>query len=288
MITWRELLAQTEAEVGGRPEARWLCEEASGAFGDEFIEVLDEFVTERMLAHLDHMLVRVRVGEPLQYVVGHWSFRRLDLMVDRRVLIPRPETEWVAEVALEYARSALATLPTAEQVRCADLGTGSGAIGLSLALELPRGRNEVWLTDVSADALDVARANGSGLGIAGGGVRFELGSWFEALPDHLRGSLHLVVSNPPYIAEGDPQVERSVHDWEPHAALFSGADGLDAVRELAAGASRWLCRGGALVLEIGAAQGGDVAALLQSAGWADVRIRADLAGRDRIASAVKM
>ncbi len=275
-ISWRELWEET-AHQHGRVHARWLCEEASGAFGDEFDELLPLPVTERSIAHLDAMLSRLRGGEPLQYVLGHWSFRHLDLLVDRRVLIPRPETELVAELAIELAR----TLP--RPLACADLGTGSGAIGLSLLRELPRGSVEVWLTDMSLDALDVARANGTGLGIAGAGARYAHGSWFDALPDALRGGVGLIVSNPPYIAEGDPAVDRSVHDWEPGGALYSGADGLDAVRVLAAGAPSWLQPGGWLVLEIGTGQGAAVAALLRDAGFIDVSVRADLAGHDRIA-----
>ena len=104
-LTWRTLWDETSL-VTGRPQARWLCEEASGAFGPEFLEVVAQPATERCVAHLDSMLARVRQGEPLQYVLGHWSFRRLDLLVDQRVLIPRPETELVVEVALGCARQA--------------------------------------------------------------------------------------------------------------------------------------------------------------------------------------
>jgi release factor glutamine methyltransferase len=275
-ISWRQLWDDTAA-CEGRVRARWLCEEASGVFGDEFIDVLDHLVTERSIAHLDAMLARLAQGEPLQYVLGHWSFRRLDLMVDRRVLIPRPETEWVAEAAIEVARA----LP--RPIVAADLGTGSGALGLSLLAELPRGAAEVWLTDVSPDALDVARANAAGLGIAGGGARFAHGSWFAALPHHLRGALGLVVSNPPYIAPDDPAVDESVHEWEPHSALYSGVDGLDAVREIAADAPGWLRPGGWLVLEIGTGQGAAVTALLGDAGFGEVEVRRDLAGHDRVA-----
>lgn len=275
-VSWRDLWEET-AQQHGRVHARWLCEEASGAFGDEFDDVLSQPVTERAIAHLDAMLARLFAGEPLQYVLGHWSFRHLDLLVDRRVLIPRPETELVAELAIELARG----LP--RPLCCADLGTGSGAIGLSLLRELPRGSAEVWLTDVSLDALDVARANGTGLGVAGAGARYAHGSWFDALPESLRGRLGLVVSNPPYIAEGDPAVEASVRDWEPGGALYSGHDGLDAVRVLAAGATEWLQPGGWLVLEIGTGQGDAVAELLTAAGLLDVEVRADLAGHDRIA-----
>ncbi len=277
-ITWRELWDET-ARDHGRAQARWLCEEAAGAWGDDFDDVVQLPVTERSIAHLDAMLLRLRHGEPLQYVLGHWSFRYLDLLVDPRVLIPRPETELVAEVAIHLVRS---------QPRpwlCADLGTGSGAIGLSLLQELPRGAAEVWLTDESADALDVARANNAGLGMAGVGARFAQGWWYDALPPDLHGSFAVVVSNPPYIAEGDPAVDRSVHDWEPGGALYAGTDGLDDVRVLADGAERWLQPGGWLVLEIGMAQGALVAALLSAAGLVDVEIRPDLAGHDRIALA---
>jgi release factor glutamine methyltransferase len=277
-VSWRRLWAETEV-VHGRVHARWLCEEASGAFAEEFADVLDQPATERSVARLDSMLARLSTGEPLQYVLGHWSFRHLDLMVDRRVLIPRPETELVAGVALDLARTMEGPL------HCADLGAGSGALGLSLLAELPRGKAEVWLTDVSADALDVARANAAGLGMAGVGARFARGSWWSALPDHLAGALGLVVSNPPYIAERDPAVEASVHEWEPHAALFAGADGLDALRSITAGAAQWLQPGGWLVLEVGAGQGSAVVALLTSAGMHDAEVRGDLSGHDRIALA---
>lgn len=282
-VSWRQLLDETAA-ITGRPQARWLCEEASGAFGDEFLEVQSHAVTERCIAHLDAMLARLRDGEPLQYVLGHWSFRRLDLLVDPRVLIPRPETELVAELAIDLARS-LAVHSQGGPLPVADLGTGSGAIGLSLAAELPRGLVEVWLTDVSLDALDVARANLAGLGMAGAGVQFGHGEWFEALPSSLRGELAVVVSNPPYIAPDDPDVAPDVRRWEPALALFADEDGLAHVRTIAGGASSWLRPGGWLVLEIGAGQGSAVADVLRAAGLCDVAVRPDLSGRDRIATA---
>ncbi len=127
--TWRALLADTTTRVGERPAARWLCEVASGA--DRIEDVLDERATRRMVAHLDSMLARHAAGEPLAYVLGRWAFRHLDLAVDRRVLIPRPETEVVAGIAVDLARAR--PVP----VTVADLGTGSGAIGLALADELP-------------------------------------------------------------------------------------------------------------------------------------------------------
>jgi release factor glutamine methyltransferase len=276
-ITWRRLWAETEPLVGGRPVARWICEEASGAEGEEFLEVLDEPATERMVHRLDAMVQRVRDGEPVQYVLGRWSFRHLDLMVDRRVLIPRPETEQLVELALQRARR------VGQPVVCADLGTGSGAIGLSLVAELPLANTTVWLTDVSTDALDVARANAIGLGRRAVNVRFGAGSWFDALPTDMHGRLHVIVANPPYIADDDPEVEQGVREHEPPGALFAGADGLDAVRQIVAQAGQWLAPGGWVLLEIGHRQGDGVAALMRAAGLTDVSIERDLSGRDRFA-----
>jgi release factor glutamine methyltransferase len=278
-LSWRRLWSDTERTLDDHVVARWLCEEASGLDGAEFVAALDEAATERMMHHLDSMLARLREGEPVQYVLGHWAFRRLDLMVDRRVLIPRPETEQLVELALQRARS------SHRPIVCADLGTGSGAIGLSLAAELPLDGTEVWLTDVSPDALDVARANAAGLGRRAVNVRFGTGSWFAALPDDLRGRLDLVVSNPPYIATGDPEVEATVREWEPADALFAGADGLDAIRAIVGDAPAWLAAGGWLLLEIGHAQGDAVALLARDAGFIDVSIERDLVGRRRFAVA---
>jgi len=278
-VTWRTLLNETIDVLGERPQARWICETACGLDGDEFLAELDEPATERMVAQLDAMVARYRSGEPLAYVLGHWSFRTIELMVDRRVLIPRPETEVVAGRALELARG------VAGQRRVVDLGTGSGAIGLSLAAELPITGTEVWLTDYSTDAVDLARANAIGLGRAAANVRVCHGSWFDALPVDVRGEIDVVVSNPPYIADGDPEVAESVLEYEPHTALFAGDDGLDDLRTIARDARDWLRSGGWLVMEIGYQQGDAVKALLEGFGYADVAIANDLTGRPRIAEA---
>jgi release factor glutamine methyltransferase len=224
------------------------------------------------------MVGRRARGEPLQYVLGSWAFRRLDLWVDRRVLIPRPETEQVVEAALGVARE---TLSAQESLIAADLGTGSGAIALSLAYELPFGRVDVWATDVSPDALDVARANLAGIGRAGARVTIREGSWFDALPADARGMFDLIVSNPPYVAAGET-LPREVADWEPVAALISGATGLEAIEHLLRHAAQWLAPAGALVLEIGATQGPAATALARAAGFSVVEVRPDLAGRARI------
>jgi release factor glutamine methyltransferase len=277
-VTWRELWAQTADAVGDRTRAKWLCEVASASVdGDEFLSRLDESATVRMVSHLDSMVARYRAGEPLQYVMGEWSFRHITLSVDRRVLIPRPETEVVAGLAIEVAARCEPTRTVA------DLGTGSGAIGLSMAYELPWSGTEVWITDVSSEAIDVARANLAGIGPAAANVRVAQGSWFDALPVDIE--FDLIVSNPPYVAVGSPDLEPGVGDWEPAGALFAGEEGLDDILVLAAGAPERLRPGGALVLEIGADQGRAVEGILRRAGLVGVEVRPDLNGRDRVAVA---
>ena len=273
-VSWRGLLAETAALLGDAQHARWVCEAATSSTPHEFTALLDEPASERGVAHLDAMVARARSGEPLQYVLGAWSFRRLDLTVDARVLIPRPETELVAEVAIELARRCG---PTRSVL---DLGTGSGAIGLAVADELPLVGTSVWLTDASEDALRVASANLAGMGRAAQNVRIAHGSWFDAVPNDER--FDVIVSNPPYVADGSPDAERIVTDWEPSAALFGGVDGLDDLRTIIADAPDRLTPGGWLVVEHGHDQGDAVAELFATAGFVDVETRRDLSGLERI------
>lgn len=278
-VTWREMVKRTQGEVGERTIAQWLCEHASGCDADEFGDILDELVSERSAQHLHSMLTRYATGEPLQYVMGRWAFRRLDLLVDSRVLIPRPETELLVEHVTRYALQKIRDV--GRGVTIADLGTGSGAVGLSILHELPFESAEVWMTDVSEDALHVARANAAGVGRNAVGARFGHGSWYEALPADLQGSLDAIVSNPPYIATGDPLVGESVLKWEPHNALFAGTDGLDDLRVVVSGAANWLVPGGLLAVEMGFTQAKVVSQLFESAGFKNVSVHKDLAGLDR-------
>jgi release factor glutamine methyltransferase len=278
-VTWREMVKRTQAEVGERTVAQWLCEHASGCDANEFVDILDELVSERSAQHLHSMLARYATGEPLQYVMGRWAFRRLDLLVDPRVLIPRPETELLVEHVTRYALQKIRDV--GRGVTIADLGTGSGAVGLSVLHELPFESAEVWMTDVSEDALHVARANAAGIGRNAVGARFGHGSWYQALPEDLRGSLDAVVSNPPYIAKADPLVGDSVLNWEPHNALFAGTDGLNDLRVVVSGATDWLVPGGLLAVEMGFTQATAVSQLFESMGFNNVSVHKDLAGLDR-------
>jgi release factor glutamine methyltransferase len=223
------------------------------------------------LAALRELVRRRQAGEPVAYLTGKKEFWSLDLRVDSRVLVPRPDTETLVEVALDL-------LPKAEPRRVADIGTGSGAVALALKRERPEA--DVVAVDRSPDALAVARANALRLGLA---VRFVEGDLLAPLAGE--APFDLLTANLPYIPTADltdlaPEVRS-----EPRLALDGGADGLDLIRRLlaeGAGARASLVPGGAVALEIGVGQAGAVAGLLRAAGLVDPVIRCDLAGLDRV------
>ena len=286
-VTWGELLDEARARferVGSASaavDARRIVEAVSGFDGPRLVLARTERVTERGMAAYDSMVARREAGEPLQYVVGSWGFRRLDLAVDRRALIPRPETEMLVDVALSHVDRVLAETGRSP-VAVVDLGTGSGAIALSIASE--RVATSVWATDASTEALGLARANLAGLGRAATRVRLVEGEWFAALPETLLGAVDVIVSNPPYVTDDDP-LPAEVEQWEPAAALRSGPDGLDDLRVIIAGAPRWLAPGGALVVELDPRQASIVAELMQQRGFVEATVVPDLAGRDRVVAA---
>ena len=277
--TWRPLYEQAVERLGDRRTAQWFVEDASGS---SWQAALDEPVPAIAREAFLSMLGRREAGEPVQYVLGHWAFRKLDLLVDGRVLIPRPETEVVVEVAL--AELALVAPADAEGPHAVvvDLGTGSGAIALSMATERPD--VEVWATDMSREALAVASANLAGLGSqAVGRVRLVQGSWWCALPLELRRSVTLVVANPPYVADGEvAHLPEEVSRWEPRQALVAGPTGLEALEAIVSEAPSWLAGRSALVAEIAPHQSGAAKSLALSAGFSDVAVRNDLAGRERV------
>jgi release factor glutamine methyltransferase len=274
-LTWRHLYTLAIERLGADIEARRIVERASGREGPDWLLTLDEPVPRRALPFFDDMVERRAAGEPLQYVLRRWGFRTLDLLVDRRVLIPRPETEVVVEVAIRELRRIDSQRPLV-----ADLGTGSGAIALSIAVEVPSAR--VWATDVSNEALAVARANLAGIGSAAAvRVRMVNGRWFDALPASFRGQFDVVVSNPPYIA-ADEVLPAEVAEWEPRSALVAGPDGTEAVADIVAGGASWLAPGGSLVVEIAPHQGRQATRLASDAGFGAVDVRPDLNGRARV------
>jgi release factor glutamine methyltransferase len=270
----REIQAELE-RVGvddASYSARLLVEDGTGIGWSES-EWRTEPLTARMVAAVDRSVERRAGGEPLQYVLGSWPFRSVDLLVDKRALIPRPETEVVAGLGI----AALQRLK-ARRLTVADLGTGSGAIALSVAVEVPRA--EVMATDISTPALELLRANLAGIGMAGSRVTTSEGRWFDALPVSRRGDFDLIISNPPYIGRSEV-LDSSVTDWEPTEALFADDDGLRDVSILISEARDWLRPGGTLVLEIGTAQGSATLDLAVRAGYSKPSIERDLSGHDR-------
>ncbi len=225
---------------------------------------LDRPLTPAELDDARALLARRAVGEPLQYVLGEWGFRRLTLQVDRRALIPRPETETVVE-------RCLAVLDGTDAPRVLDVGTGSGAIALAIADEHPSAR--VTAMDVSEDALALARENAERTGRAVELLRRDL---FAGLPGE---GWDLVVSNPPYVRDDElASLPTAVADWEPDVALVDRGQTQELVRD----AARVLRPGGALVLEAHEDGASDVGRLLAAHGYREIRVTPDLAGRDRV------
>jgi release factor glutamine methyltransferase len=274
------MVASATARLGSEREARWIVDHAG-------VDGAEALVARRL------------AGEPLQYVLGSWPFRSIELRVDPRVLIPRPETEQVVEVALsELDRLDPGTDDPDRSIEhhrvCVDLGTGSGAVALSLATEGGAGRPgfEVWATDISTDALEVAGENLCDLAVtdpAGAErVRMVEGSWFDALPVELRGQIELVVSNPPYLGESEfLELDQSVRCWEPVEALVApagtgGLAGMAAIETIVADAPGWLRRPGALIVEIDPRQAVVAVDAALRAGFAEARAERDLAGRLRM------
>ncbi len=299
-----DLVAALAAQLGSRREARWIVEDVvagmAGMAGMAGVagpagsgrRRLDGPGLEREARAL---AARRSAGEPLQYVLGRWPFRTVEVAVDPRVLIPRPETEQVVEVALGELRRLVAKMAGAPRgLRCADLGTGSGVIALSLAVEVgPFCPDlEVWATDASADAVVVAEANRRSLAdvdeVAARRVRTAQGDWYAALPPALVGRFDLVVANPPYVAESQfGGLDRTVRDWEPRRALVAprgacGVEGMADIETIIAGAPEWLAPHGVLVLELDPSQADAAADAARRSGFARADAERDLSGRLRM------
>ncbi|MET0329151.1 MAG: peptide chain release factor N(5)-glutamine methyltransferase [Luteimonas sp.] len=248
-------------------DARWLLAHAAGhSQGWLFAHGRDP-APEGVAGRFEALVVRREAGEPVAYLTGSRGFFGFELSVTPATLIPRPETELLVELAL-------ARLPP-NGARVADLGTGSGAIALAIARERPDA--DVLATDASSAALDVARINAAALDLPR--VRFARGDWYAPLSG---ARFDVIASNPPYIEDGDPHLAQGDLRFEPPTALSSGADGLDAIRVLAAGATLHLAPGGWLLVEHGLAQGAAIRALFAAGGLQAVETVQDLEARERV------
>ena len=232
----------------------------------------EEALAADVAARFDAWLARRRQGEPVAYLLGEKEFHGLTLQVDARVLVPRPDTEVLVDWAIELLRGELATM---EQPAVLDLGTGSGAIALAVKHDCPSAT--VTATDASSEALSVAQANATRLGLT---VEFRRGAWWQAVADR---RFHLALSNPPYIASADPHL--AALTAEPGMALTPGPEGLEALRAIVAGSAAHIEAGGWLLLEHGFDQAEAVQALLRDAGFARIATRQDLGGQPRCTGA---
>lgn len=264
----RQLLAAATARLGDRAEAGILLAHALGKPRSWLVAHADDVPDAAGAEAFAALVERRAAGEPVAYLTGRRGFWTLELEVTPATLIPRPETELLVELAL-------ARLPQDGAPRVADLGTGSGAIALALARECPHAR--VLATDASAAALAVARRNAEANRLRN--VAFAESDWFAALAGE---RFDLIVSNPPYIAAGDPHLTQGDLRFEPGSALASGSDGLDDIRRIVDGARAHLVAGGWLLFEHGWDQGAAARGLLEAAGYGTVFTAQDLEQRDRV------
>jgi release factor glutamine methyltransferase len=270
-----------EADVSRSPrlDAELLLARALGVTRAELLRESGRVLTSREAAEYETLLSRRLAREPVAYILGHRAFRTIDLEVTRDVLIPRPDTETLVDVALEELKALPLAGPDPEDEPLAiDVGTGSGCIALALAAEDPF--VHVVATDVDPGALAVARGNAARLGLARR-VEFVLSDLFHDVGER---PFDLVVSNPPYIpADEYVALEPNVRDYEPRLALYGGVDGLDFYRRLVPGAALLLRPGGMLAVEVGAGQAAAVAGIMEaSRAFAAPETRDDLAGIPRV------
>ena len=264
-----DLLAEASAQGVAALDAQLLLQQLSGRSRAQLLGFGEEPVTDGVAALFRAAAARRAAGEPLAYITGVREFWSLPLVVTPAVLVPRPETELLVELCLGRLDHSPRLV--------ADLGTGSGAVALALAKERPE-----WMllaTDVSPAALEVAAINRERLGIANLALR--AGQWCDALP---ADALDAIVSNPPYVAPGDPALQHLAH--EPVSALVSPDDGYADLLRIAADARNHLKRGAPLLLEHGAGQGGRLRQELETLGYTQACTHRDLAGLDRVTSAI--
>ena len=263
-----ELLAQARSAGVDRLDAQLLLARLLGQPRTWLLAHDDATLDTVQLGAWDSQLARRAAGEPLAYLLGEKEFRGLLLQVNANVLVPRPETEVLVDWALELLNG---PLRDRSPQLVADLGTGSGAIAIAVNHACPAA--QVCATDVSAAALEVARANARRLGLS---TSFAAGSWWDAVAD---ARFDLVLSNPPYVAAGDPHLAALRH--EPLAALTPGGDGLAALRQIVGGALDHLAPGAWLLVEHGYDQADAVQALFRAHGFKAIATRSDLAGQPR-------
>lgn len=279
-MTWRELLLLANAELGQGHEARFLLEEVSGMAAASLFSRLDEPASANACQQLAQLSARRKAGEPLQHVLGHWPFRRIELLSDGRALIPRPETELVVEHGLsELERQSGHRRETALVI---DLGTGSGAIACAIADETLE--VAVLAIDSSSEALELAALNVARLSPrARERVHLVCADFRGAIPLAMSERAALVIANPPYLSIAEWQsLDAVVKDYDPPAALIAGSDGFEAIAAVIESAPAYLAPDGALVVEVAPQQSERACQAAKAVGARSAAVAKDLAGRARV------
>jgi release factor glutamine methyltransferase len=269
LLTWTTRYFEARGIDSARLEAELLLSHTLGLERIMLYARFDQPLEPEELTAFRATVKRRAKREPIAYITGSKGFWTLELKTDARALIPRPDTEALVEKALER-------LPEGEACRVVDVGTGTGAIALSLASERPEA--EVLAVDVSEDALALARENAEANGLSGR-VAFAQGDLLEGVA----GEFDVIVSNPPYVAETERgEMDADVLEWEPELALFAGEDGLAVISRLVPMAREKLKPGGSFLCEIGYRQGPEVVEIFEANGFTEVGIAKDLGSRDRV------
>ena len=283
-MNWRETISKTAQylEAHKVPDSYVAAESLAARLlktsRANLVMSLDAETPPRYLEALRRAMSRLKSGEPLQYVLGEWDFRRLTLKCDKRALIPRPETEGL----VSHVLSALDKLDSSIRPLIIDAGTGTGAIALSIASEAKRPVSIIAL-DISSEAIELAKENAALLNLADK-VHFVVTDGLDSFDEP--ESIDIIVSNPPYVTSAECAVlDPRVRDFEPRLALDGGVEGLDFYERYLADALNLLKPNGQIFFEIGESQGAKVLNLMQSFGFLDARIEKDLAGLDRYAIA---
>jgi len=282
-MTIREALAAGKASLVAAGienpglDASLLFAEVLGIGRSSLVAAAGDLLGETSLAAFDGLIKRRIAGECVAYILGRKEFYGLEFLVNPNVLVPRPDTETLVEAALAHLSA-----NESQPLRMLDLCTGSGAVAIAVKHQMPE--LEIWATDISPEALEVAEANAARL-LPPGSIHFRCGNLFEALADRDRSLFNLITGNPPYVPAGEIPGLSSEVRAEPALALDGGMDGLDIIRKIVLHTPGFLCSGGILMLEADPRQMQEIALLLGKTGFTNTQTRQDLSGRDRVIEA---
>jgi release factor glutamine methyltransferase len=277
-LTFRDLMRRLEQICGSKKDAELILEEVAKISRSEILINQEKRVPFGCVSKALYMAERRKSKEPLQYILGHWQFRQIDVLVDKSVLIPRPETEYLVDLALSEAKSWTKANPI-----IVELGCGSGVIAISLANELPEINASIIATDISKESTKLARLNyKKNKKETSNKIVFKEGNLFEALDFDIAGKVDMVISNPPYVSALElKELQDEIVLFEPLEALVAGPKGTEIIKAILLESMNWLSESGVLFVEIGETQGKFSDEIAKIAGFKNVEILKDFCDKDR-------